>query len=209
MSEPSAVDSVVFDLGGVVLDWDPLHLYAKLFADRAEAQAFLREVCTFEWHAQHDLGRPMSETVPQLCAEHPHRALEITAWQERYLEMVAGYVEGTVELIESLTRLDVPIYALTNMPADVWPQILREFPALEQFDGFIVSGVETIAKPDPRIFALLETRFGLTPNRTVFVDDSAVNVDAAWTLGFRAIRFESAQQLREVLARWGLPLADG
>lgn len=201
------VKTVVFDLGGVVLDWDPRHLYRKVFDDQAAVEQFLTTVCTLEWHAQHDQGRPMDETLPRLCDEHPHLATEISLWRERYIEMVAGYIEGMVEVLDELDRVGVPRYALTNMPAEVLPELRQAFPVLEVFDGMIVSGQEQLAKPEPAIFRLLTERFGLEPAETVFVDDVPANVDAAWTLGFRGIRFESAHQLRRVLAAWGLPVS--
>ena len=123
MSETEPVDAVVFDLGGVVLDWDPFHLYEKVFDDPKDARRFLAEICTLEWHAQHDLGTPMAETIPAKCAEHPHHADAIRAWRERYVEMVAGTIEGMSELLEHLSSSGVPIYALTNMPAEVWPEL--------------------------------------------------------------------------------------
>jgi 2-haloacid dehalogenase len=204
MRETEPVDAVVFDLGGVVLDWDPLHLYEKVFADPEDARRFLAEVCTLEWHAQHDLGTPMDETIPALCAEHPHHADAIRAWRERYIEMIDGTIDGMTELIEHLASSGVPMYALTNMPAEVWPELVEAYPIVLAFDGVVVSGEEFIVKPDPKLFQLLAERFDLAPNRTVFVDDSPRNVDSAWTLGFRAVRFESASQLCRVLWGWGV-----
>lgn len=212
MSPPTSgadarVSAVVFDLGGVVVDWNPRHLYRQLITDDAELDAFLAEVCTLAWHAQHDGGRPMDETIPLLVAEHPTYATEIRAWRERYVDMVAGYLDGVPELIEELRALGLPLYALTNMPADVLEELLVAHPVLAGFDGMVVSGQELVTKPDPEIFRRLTTRFGLAPQRTVFVDDVAANVDAAWELGFRAVRFESGAHLRRILARWGVPVA--
>jgi 2-haloacid dehalogenase len=201
------VKAVVFDIGGVVLDWDPRHLYRRIFDDEEEVERFLTSVCTLEWHAQHDLGRPMEETIPLLSAEHPQLAAEIAVWRDRYVDMVAGHLEGMVELLAELGRLGVPTYALSNMPAEVLPELLDAFPALADFEGMIISGEERLAKPSPDIFHLLIERFGLEPNETVFVDDVPANVDAAWTLGFLAVRFESAALLRRTLAGWGVPVS--
>lgn len=201
------VAAVVFDLGGVVVDWNPRHLYRQLFADDDELETFLGEVCTLAWHAQHDGGRPMAETIPLLAAQHPSYANEIHAWRERYVDMIGGYLDGIPALIGELRALGVPLYALTNMPADVLDDLLAAHPVLSGFDGMVVSGQELVMKPDPEIYRRLATRFGLVPRQTVFVDDVAVNVDAAWEQGFRAVRFESEAHLRDLLVRWGVPLA--
>jgi len=201
------IRAVVFDIGGVVLDWSPRHLYRSVFDDPDEADRFLREVCTLEWHVQHDHGTPMEHTIPLLVAQHPHYATQIEAWRDRYLDMVAGYVEGMVDLLAALRATGMPTYALTNMPAEMMPQLRDAYPVIAAFEGAIVSGDELVMKPDPRIYRLLTERFGLRPEHTVFVDDVPANVDAAWQLGFRAVRFESAPQLREALRRWGVDLS--
>jgi 2-haloacid dehalogenase len=204
--QEAPVTAVVFDLGGVVVDWDPRHLYRQLFTENHELDTFLDEICTLAWHAQHDGGRPMAETIPLLVEQHPAYASEIRAWRKRYVDMIAGYVDGIPELIDELRALGLPLYALTNMPADVLGELLAAHPVLAGFDGMVVSGEELVMKPDPEIYRRLATRFGLVPHQTVFVDDVAANVDAAWELGFRAVRFESGAHLRDVLARWGVPL---
>lgn len=121
-------------------------------------------------------------------------------WSARYHDMVAGPVEGTAEVVESLREAGVPVYALTNMPVEAWSGLLERFPVMQAFDGAVVSGEEGIAKPDPEIFELLESRFGLTPGETVFVDDREMNVAAARRLGFVGVLFTSAASLREELS---------
>jgi 2-haloacid dehalogenase len=200
------INAVVFDLGGVVLDWNPRHLYRSVFDDPDEVDYFLREICTLEWHEQHDNGRAMAETIPLLAEQHPNYAEAIGVWRERYVDMVGGYIDGMSSLLDELATAGVARYALTNMPAEVVVELRAAFPILDEFDGMIVSGKELVMKPDPEIYRRLTTRFDLDPARTVFVDDMAVNVDAAWELGFRAVRFESAAKLRPELVRWGLPL---
>jgi 2-haloacid dehalogenase len=203
------VTAVVFDLGGVVLDWNPRHLYRRVLPDDDAVEQFLNAVCTLEWHAQHDYGRPMAETIPQLSAEHPEHASTIAIWRERYVEMVAGYIDGMPAVLSELQAVGIPLYALTNMPAEVVPELRAAFPLVDMFEGMIVSGEELVMKPDPEIYHRLATRFDLEPNATVFVDDMPVNVDAAWELGFRAVRFESADALRSTLANWGLSISVG
>lgn len=198
------VDAVVFDLGGVVLDWDPAHLYRPLIQDEAALDHFLSTVCTRQWHIQHDAGRSMAETIPELCERHPDHAHLISLWQERYVDMVAGHVPGTVDLLEELAPR-VRLLALTNMPADVVDDLRAGFPVLEMFEGMVVSGAERVVKPDAAIFELLASRHDLEPSRTLFVDDVEENVAGARACGFHATWFRSAEELRRELGNFGLP----
>ena len=196
--------AVVFDLGGVLLDWNPRHLYRKLFDDETEMERFLSDVCTLDWHRAHDLGVPPSETSPALVAAHPEHAERIWAWTERTEEMLSGPIDGTVEILRELRAAGVPCYALTNMETWTYPGRRERYPFLTWFDGTVVSGFERVAKPDPRVFELLLDRFGLTAAETVLIDDSAKNVEAAQTVGMQAIKFESPARLRRWLADAGL-----
>jgi 2-haloacid dehalogenase len=197
-------NAVVFDLGGVLLDWNPRHLYRKLFDDEAEMDRFLSEVCTMEWHHAHDLGVPPQQTVPPLVEAHPEYADHIWAWPRRSEEMVAGPIEESVDILRALKERGVPVYALTNMETWTYPGRRDRYPFLRWFDGTVVSGFERVAKPDPRIYELLLDRFGLDPHTTLLVDDSPKNVAAARGVGMRAIRFESPAALREALVAAGL-----
>ena len=201
-----AVKAVVFDLGGVLIDWDPRHLYRKLLADEAAVEEFLATVCTPEWNAELDRGRPFAEGVAELVERHPEHAAAIAAYHERWPEMVAGDIPGTVEVLAELRAAGVPLYALTNWSAETFAITRGRFEFLEWFDGLLVSGEERVTKPDPAIFQLLLDRFGLDPTATVFVDDSEANVAAARRLGFDAIRFTGHEELRrELVARRLLP----
>jgi 2-haloacid dehalogenase len=197
-----ATKAVVFDLGGVLIDWDPRHLYRKLLADEAAVEEFLATVCTPEWNAELDRGRPFAEGVAELVERHPAHAAAIAAYHERWPEMVAGDIPGTVEVLAELRAAGVPLYALTNWSAETFAITRGRFEFLEWFDGLMVSGEERITKPDPAIFQLLLDRFGLDPAATVFVDDSEANVAAARRLGIDAIRFTGHDELRrELVAR--------
>ena len=207
MSAPSTngrPTAVVFDLGGVLLDWNPRHLYRKLFDDEAEMDRFLSEVCTMEWHHAHDLGVPPEQTVPPLVAAHPEYAEMIHAWPERSEEMLAGPIEESVEILRSLKQAGVPVYALTNMETWTYPGRRERYDFLGWFDGTLVSGFEGVAKPDRRVFELLFARFGLSPEATLFIDDSPKNVAAARAAGMQAIEFDSPAQLRQDLEQAGL-----
>jgi 2-haloacid dehalogenase len=199
-----ATDAVVFDLGGVLIDWDPRYLYRKLLADEAAVEEFLATVCTPEWNAEQDRGRPFAEAVAELVERHPAHAAAIAAYHERWTEMLGGEVPGTVAVLAELRAAGVPLYALSNWSAETFRLTRGRFPFLEWFDGLVVSGEERVTKPDRRIFELLIERFGLVPAATVFVDDSPANVAAARDLGIDAVRFRDADGLRRDLAARGL-----
>lgn len=198
------VKAVVFDLGGVLIDWDPRYLYRKLLDDEAAVEEFLATVCTPEWNAEQDRGRPFAEGVAELVERHPVHAAAITAYHERWPEMLGGAVGGMVEVLAELRAAGVPVYALTNWSAETFGIARERFEFLEWFDGVLVSGEERMIKPDPAIFRLLLDRFGLDPGATFYIDDSPANVAAADRLGFDAVRFTSPAQLRRDLEARGL-----
>lgn len=208
VSRSTPIQAVVFDLGGVLLDWNPRHLYRKLFDDEDAMNRFLEEVCTLEWHAAHDRGTPFEVSCAALAAAHPEQAELIWAWARRSEEMVAGPITGTVEILRALKQRGVPCYALTNMEAETYPQRRERYDFLGWFDGTVVSAAEGVAKPDAEIFHRLLQRFGLTAETTLLVDDSAPNVTAAAALGMQVVLFHSPAQLRRCLEAAGL-LAPG
>jgi 2-haloacid dehalogenase len=192
--------AVVFDLGGVLIDWDPRYLYRKLLADKAAVEEFLATVCTPEWNAELDRGRPFAEGVAELVERHPEHAAAIAAYHERWPEMLAGDLPDTVEVLAELRAAGVPLYALTNWSAETFAITRGRFEWLDWFDGLLVSGEERMTKPDPAFFRLLLDRFGLDPGATVFVDDSEANVAAARELGIDAVRFTGPDRLRRELS---------
>jgi 2-haloacid dehalogenase len=199
-----ATKAVVFDLGGVLIDWDPRYLYRKLLADEAAVEEFLATVCTPEWNVEQDRGRPFADGVAELVERHPVHAAAITAYHERWTETLGGDIPGTVELLAELRETGVPLYALTNWSAETFGIARERFEFLAWFDGVLVSGEERMVKPDPAIFRLLLDRFGLDPETTFYVDDSPANVAAAGRLGFDAVPFADPEQLRRDLAERGL-----
>jgi 2-haloacid dehalogenase len=198
------IEAVVFDLGGVLIDWDPRHVYRGVFADPAEMEDFLSRVCTPEWHRAHDLGADVGESCERLARTHPAHREAIMTWADRYEEMAAGPYEETVAVLADVVATDVPCYALSNMEADTFRVRCDRFAFMRWFDGYVISGIEGLAKPDRRIFELLLARYDLDPAATVFVDDSAANVAMAGSLGITALRFTSAQQLRGDLGALGV-----
>jgi 2-haloacid dehalogenase len=202
------ITAVVFDVGGVLVDWNPRHLYRQFFgADEAAMERFLAEVCTAEWNARLDAGFPFAEGVAELMTAHPDRADLITAYYERWYEMLGGAFEGTVAILRELRRAGVRTYALSNWSGETFPGTRARYPFLDEMDGVLISGDVKLGKPDPAIFRVFLSRFGLKAETTVYIDDSAANVAAASGLGMIAIRFEDAARLRSDLRRLGLPLA--
>jgi 2-haloacid dehalogenase len=199
------VRAVVFDIGGVLLDWDPRRLYASLVADPAEVDRFLGEICTPEWNATLDAGRPFDEACDELAGRHPDHAGLIHAWK-RQDEMVAGEVPGTAVLVDRLRSARTPLYLLTNMPADVFAARRERYAVLQRFDGAVVSGEEGLLKPSAEIFARLAERYGLEPAETLFIDDAEVNVAGARAAGFAAHRFTDAPSLADCLREHGFPV---
>lgn len=201
------VTAVVFDIGGVLIDWDPEHLYGKLIPDRGQRHRFLTEICTPAWNRTMDAGRPVPEGVASLAGDYPEFAELIHAWWSRWPEMLGGEVPGTRAIAERIAATGLPIYALTNWSAETWPLGVGRFPFLaELFDGIVVSGHEQVAKPDPEIFEILDHRYDLDPTSTVYIDDSPANIETAVNLGFLAHNFTTAGNLDgwlgEVIHGW-------
>lgn len=199
------VEAVVFDLGGVLIDWDPRYLYRKLFGgDDAAMETFLATICTSEWNERFDRGESFPEGVRALAAAHPQYADLIHAYWERWPEMVAGEIGGTVEILAGLRNRGVPLFALSNWSTETFVRVRHQFPFLDWFHGMVISGEVGLVKPDSRIYELLRDRHSLVPERTLFVDDKARNVEAARNVGFQAIQFTSPGALRAYLEEMGL-----
>jgi 2-haloacid dehalogenase len=195
---------IVYDLGGVLIDWNPRHLYRKLIEDEAAMEWFLAEVCHSAWNAEQDRGRSFAAAIEEAAARHPdHRPL-IEAFFARWAEMMAGEMDGAVAILEELRDAGHELRALTNWSAETFPFARERFAFLDWFESILVSADVGLIKPDPAIFQLLLERIGRTPAECVYIDDSAKNVAAAAALGFDAIAFQSAAQLRDALVRRGL-----
>jgi 2-haloacid dehalogenase len=196
--------TVIFDLGGVLVDWDPRYLYRQLFDDPDEMELFLAEVTNAEWNAQQDAGRPWEEATELLAAEHPEQRELIEAFHQRWPEMLAGEVPGTVEVLAELRATGIRLVGLSNWSAAMFPVARQRFDFLTWFEGIVISGDVGVNKPDRRIYDHLVERFGIEPAEALFIDDSPANVDAATTLGFRPILFTNATALRTKLVQLGL-----
>lgn len=199
------IDAVIFDLGGVLIDWDPRHLYRRLFDDADAMETFLAEVCAPAWNLEQDRGRPWPAAIAELAALHPDKADLIAAYRGRWPEMLNGAIAGTVAILESLDDAGIPLYALTNWSAETYPHAEQLYPFLGRFRAVVVSGRIGLIKPDAAIYHHAIARFGVDPTRTLFIDDSAKNVTGAEAVGLRALRFTGPEALARDLAALGLP----
>jgi 2-haloacid dehalogenase len=195
---------MVFDVGGVLLDWNPRHLYRKLIADEAEIDRFLEEICTPAWHAPHDRGVSTAASCAQLATRYPEYSELIWAWSRRSEEMIGGIDTGSVEVLGEVKETGLPCYALTNMEEETYPLRLERFSFLGWFDGTVVSGREGVSKPDPAIFTRLLDRFGLTAETTLMIDDTKENLNTAAKLGMQTAQFRSSRELRSQLESAGV-----
>jgi 2-haloacid dehalogenase len=200
------ITTVVFDLGGVLIDWDPRHLYRKLFRDPGQMEDFLARVCTPDWHHAHDLGEDTRQSCRRLARQHPEQREMIMAWADRNEEMTRGQFDETVAVLAELRAAGVRCLALSNMEAESFPLEQARFAFMDWFDGHVISGIEGVAKPDRRIFEILLGRYRLAPAATVFIDDTPPNVATARELGLQALRYTCAGDLRRDLRSLGLPL---
>lgn len=199
------IDTVIFDLGNVLIDWNPRYLYRKMFATEEEVEYLMNHVTTLAWNEEQDAGRSLAEGTEWLVARHPEHETAIRAYYDRWVETLGGAIEGSVEVLRALKESEAyRLYALTNWPAELFPIALERFEFLHWFDGRLVSGEEKMRKPDPRFFDLLRTRFGVDFLRAVFIDDNYRNVEAALTEGLDSIWFQNPDQLREELADRGI-----
>lgn len=204
-SESNRYRAVVFDLGGVLLRWNPRFLYRKLFdGDEAAMEHFLATVCTQQWNERQDAGRTFADAVAALAPFHAQYLKLIEAFEKRFDEMVPGAIEETVAIAADLKRNDVPLYALSNWSAETFPRMRARFEFLTWFDGIVVSGQEGVMKPDPRVFRILLDRYGLAASEAVFIDDDPRNPAVAASLGMRGIHFQTPEKLRVDLESLGL-----
>jgi len=207
VSKPSAgsptISTVVFDLGGVLIDWDPRHLY-RLLMPEDEVEAFLDEIGFAAWNHAQDAGGSWADAVAAHVTRHPHRRELIEAYPERFHDTLGGPIAGTVTILAELHAAGVQLLALTNWSAETFRIARSEYAFLDLFDGIVVSGEERVAKPDPRIFQILLERHKLDAAHTLLIDDAPANVAAARTAGIVAIRYENPGRLREQLVGLGV-----
>ncbi len=199
------IDTIIFDLGGVLINWNPRHLYRKIFDSEEKIEWFLQEICTMDWNEQQDAGRPVADATALLVERFPKYTNEISAYYGRWTEMLNGSIAGTVEILTQFHEAQSHhLYALTNWSHETFPHAVQRFSFLQYFKGILVSGEEKMKKPDARIYNLLLNRYQINKETAIFIDDSARNVAAAEKIGISSIRFESPEQLKMELERRGV-----
>ena len=200
------ITHIVFDFGGVLLDWNPRYLYTKIFDDAQEMEYFLEHVCTYPWNQEQDRGRTFAEAIQELVKIHPKYTSQIQAYFDRWIEMISGEVEGVSTILLALHQAGYPLYGLTNWSSETLPLVKDQYDFFNVFLGIVVSGEEKVMKPDPEIYKILINRYGLTPEATLFIDDNAENIEAAQQFKLNTIHFQSHTQLQEALKTYGIQL---
>ena len=200
-----AVEAALFDLGKVLLDWDPRYYYRRFFDDAQALERFVAEVIAPDWILEMDAGKPAREAIAERQARFPEHAALIARWSEGWPLMLKGEIAGTAAIVGELAARGTRLFALTNFSAETFPHARKRIPSLAHFADIVMSAEVGVVKPDPRIYAIAIERCGLDPARTVFVDDVPVNVEAGRAAGFVALHFTSAERLRADLAPLGLP----
>ncbi|GAA4808036.1 HAD family phosphatase [Litoribaculum gwangyangense] len=202
------IDSIIFDLGGVLVDWKPEYVFLDVFEGNEEkTKWFLNNICTLDWNEQQDAGRTIDEANKTLIAQFPEFEHEIKQYYGRWLEMLGGAIEGTVKILDSLVKKDCyKLVALTNWSAETFPKALEMFEFLHWFEGIVVSGEEKTRKPFEKIYNITLERFNIKAEKAIFIDDNLRNIEAANKLGINSIHFESPEKLLQQLKIYNIHL---
>ena len=200
----STIQAIIFDFGGVLLDWDPRYLYQNHFSDKQAMESFLAEINFFDWNALQDKGRTFKTGISELSAQFPHHTNLIQAFYDRWEDSISGSIPGTVDILHLLKQQGYPLYGLSNWSTETFPRAMQSYPFFELFVEIILSGDVNLLKPDPAIFNLLLSNIGRLAPECLLIDDSQPNIDSAKELGFSTIHFVSPKQLRVELNRLNL-----
>ena len=199
------INTIIFDLGGVLIDWNPRYVYRTIFKTEEEIDWFFENVATHDWNENQDAGYPIAQATAELVAQHPEWEHEIKAYYGRWTEMLGGPIRGTVEIFSQLKQItNLKIYALTNWSAETFHIALDRYDFLHWFDGRVVSGEEKTRKPFHEFYQKLLNRYNVDPKKTLFIDDNLRNVKAAEELGIKGIHFHDPNQLKMELNKLGL-----
>jgi 2-haloacid dehalogenase len=199
------LNTIIFDLGNVLIDWNPRHLYRKIMKSEEEVSWFLENICTSEWNDEQDAGRSFEEATETLVKAHPEWEEPIRAWYARWQETISGPIQGTVEILKELKKKNqYPLYALTNWSAQTFPWALDSFEFLHWFDGIVVSGRERCRKPSAEFYQILFDRYNVHPASALFIDDNVKNIEGAKQVGLQTIHFTTPENLRRDLNAMGL-----
>ncbi|TMI96646.1 MAG: HAD family phosphatase [Bacteroidetes bacterium] len=201
------INTVIFDLGGVLIDWNPRYVYRTIFKTEEEIDWFFENVATHDWNENQDAGYPIAKATEELVAQHPEWEKEIKAYYGRWEEMLGGPIHGTVEIFKEIKKIQgLRTYALTNWSAETFHIALARYDFLHWFDGRLVSGEEGTRKPFPEFYQKLLDKFSIDPSQAVFIDDNLRNIKAAEELGIKGIHFHDPGQLKEELMDLGMIL---
>lgn len=202
---PSPIKAIIFDFGGVLLDWNPRYLYQSYFPGQPQAmEDFLTEIDFYNWNAQQDKGRTFAEGITKLSAQFPQHTQLIQAYFDHWEDSISGPITGTIEIMQMLKLKDYPLFGLSNWSSETYPRIREKHSFFDWFDDIILSGDVGLNKPHPAIFNLLLTKIGYAAPECILIDDSQLNVDAARKLGFATVQFTSPEQLSTELQRLNL-----
>lgn len=198
-------DTIIFDLGGVLIDWNPRYLYRKILKSEEEVTWFLNNVCTSEWNDMQDAGRSFEDATNDLITKHPEWETAIRAWYGRWQETITGPIQDTVEVLREIKNTKSHrLLALTNWSAETFPWALNNFEFLHWFEGIVVSGVEKTRKPYPEFYQILFDRYNVNASRAIFIDDNIKNIEGAKQIGLPAIQYTNAADLRKELVQRGI-----
>ena len=193
------IKNIVFDFGGVLVDWNPHHLYDKYFGSSKKADWFLKNICLYSWNLQMDGGKPFAEGVAELQAQYPEWTEAIGIYHTRWIEMMGGQFDDTVDVLHRLKAAGYRVFGLSNWSMETFPLVRDKYPVFQELEGMVVSGEEHLIKPDAAIYKCLLERYGLQAEESLFIDDNADNVAGAKAVGMEAVRFVGAKELERAL----------
>ncbi|MGK0363363.1 MAG: 2-haloacid dehalogenase [Saprospiraceae bacterium] len=207
MTQKMKRTTILFDLGGVLIDWNPRYVFKHYFDDSKKMEWFLEKVCDSDWNEEQDAGRPLAEATAMKVAEFPEWETEIRAFYGRWEEMLGESIDGSVDILRSVRdNPNLRLYALTNWSAETFPVAQKRFEFLQWFEGIVMSGEEKTRKPFTDIYQIVIDRFGVNPVETIFIDDNLRNCQAAEAMGFNVIHFISPENTRTKLAEFQVVL---
>ncbi len=194
------IKNIIYDFGGVLMDWNPRYFFNNIFQDKQEMEYFLNKICSLEWNSQVDAGRPFSTIVEELIALYPKYEKEIKLYQSHWIDMVGGSIDENVKTIPLLKK-KYRLFGLTNWSAETFPLVYEQYSFFKELEGIVVSGEEKIIKPDVRIYQILLSNYDLTAEECLFIDDNFTNIEAAKKLGFHCIHLAEDVILMQELAK--------
>ena len=198
------IKNLVFDFGGVLIDWNPMHLYNNYFGDEEKARWFIDNICTMEWNVQMDAGKPFSIGIAELIAQYPEWSDAINAYRQRWNEMIGGPIPGMLEYVQKLKGASYHVFGLSNWNWDTLSTIIDDYPVIKELEGMVISGLEYVIKPQPEIYRLLLDRYHLEADECLFIDDNIANVQGAENVGIHGLQFTDIEKLKKDLQEMGI-----